>query len=155
MGFQADIDRIVAKAKVALDDVVKETCRLAVEGAMTAGTWSGNGRPVGNPDAWKYPAPPGYEPGTFMANWNASLNAPNESMNLAAKDDSGAATHAAANAVIDGMKIGENFYFTNSVPYAARLEYEGWSWTQAPAGMVRVTVAGIGQRVEAYIASKQ
>ena len=41
---------------------------------------------------------------------------------------------------INGMEAGEVFYFTNSLPYAQRLEYLGWS-AQAPQGMVRVSVA--------------
>jgi hypothetical protein len=54
-----------------------------------------------------------------------------------------------------GVKIGQTeiVYITNSLPYAYRLEYEGWSG-QAPAGMVRVTVANfrpIIRRVAAEI----
>lgn len=35
---------------------------------------------------------------------------------------------------------GQIIYVTNALPYAHRIEYEGWS-RQAPAGMVRVTLA--------------
>ena len=37
---------------------------------------------------------------------------------------------------------GNVVYLTNNLPYAQRLEYEGWS-KQAPAGMVRVNMARI------------
>lgn len=43
---------------------------------------------------------------------------------------------------INSLKInGQTIYITNSLPYAYRLEYEGWSKVKAPAGMVRVTLA--------------
>lgn len=43
---------------------------------------------------------------------------------------------------INSIKInGQTIYITNSLPYAYRLEYEGWSKAKAPAGMVRVTLA--------------
>ncbi|MCK5132697.1 MAG: HK97 gp10 family phage protein [Candidatus Sabulitectum sp.] len=42
-------------------------------------------------------------------------------------------------AVINRLKLGDTFFLTNKLPYIRRLEY-GWS-QQAPAGMVRITVA--------------
>lgn len=43
---------------------------------------------------------------------------------------------------INSIKInGQTIYITNSLPYAYRLEYEGWSKVKTPAGMVRVTLA--------------
>lgn len=40
---------------------------------------------------------------------------------------------------MEGVLPGTVIYITNSLPYARRLEYEGWS-QQAPSGMVRVTL---------------
>lgn len=40
---------------------------------------------------------------------------------------------------LEGVLPGTIIYITNSLPYAARLEY-GYSKLQAPAGMVRVTL---------------
>lgn len=31
-------------------------------------------------------------------------------------------------------------YYTNNLPYAERIEFDGWSKIKAPAGMVRVTL---------------
>jgi len=45
---------------------------------------------------------------------------------------------------LEGARPGSVIYITNSLPYARRLEYEGWS-KQAPAGMVRVTVTEYAQ----------
>ena len=41
---------------------------------------------------------------------------------------------------LEGVLPGTIIYITNSLPYARRLEYEAYS-KQAPAGMVRTTVA--------------
>jgi hypothetical protein len=54
-------------------------------------------------------------------------------------DKSGAI--ARNNANINSIKInGQMIYITNSLPYAYRVEYEGWSHTKAPAGMMRVSI---------------
>ena len=42
--------------------------------------------------------------------------------------------------LINLIKAGDSFAIVNPLPYARRLEYEGWS-KQAPAGMVRVTLS--------------
>ena len=39
-------------------------------------------------------------------------------------------------AVSQGYKLDKVFYFTNNLPYAYRIEFEGWS-KKAPQGMVR------------------
>ena len=52
---------------------------------------------------------------------------------------------------VQAATIGSTFYITNSLPYAVRLEYEGWS-QQAPAGMVRVTVTEYEQIIRQAIA---
>lgn len=42
---------------------------------------------------------------------------------------------------VNSLKVnGQTIYITNSLPYAYRIEYEGYS-KKAPAGMVRVTLA--------------
>jgi hypothetical protein len=33
------------------------------------------------------------------------------------------------------------YFFSNNMPYAARIEFDGWSHTKAPEGMVRVSLA--------------
>ena len=38
---------------------------------------------------------------------------------------------------------GSNVFLTNSMPYAYRVEFEGWSHTKAPEGMMRKNVARI------------
>ena len=36
--------------------------------------------------------------------------------------------------------VGGVYFLVNSLPYARRIEYEGWSSVKAPQGMVRVSV---------------
>ena len=35
------------------------------------------------------------------------------------------------------LTLDKTFYFTNNLPYAFRIEFEGWSKNKAPQGMVR------------------
>ena len=61
-------------------------------------------------------------------------------------DPTGAAAIGRLKAKLEVLKGGMEFYFTSNLPYAERLEY-GWS-EQAPAGMVRVSVASWQSIVE-------
>lgn len=99
--------------------------------------------PVGNPSIWKpssLPAPKGYVGGRSRANWQISISIPGNS-SIPAIDPSGAATEAAGIAEIATAKAGGTIWIYNNVRYIKRLE-EGWS-TQAPAGMVAVSLAEI------------
>lgn len=75
--------------------------------------------------------------GFLRGGWYISQDNPNLSGAVRA-DSSG----TAVNAEISGadMKAGTKTYFTNAMPYAYRVEYEGWSHTKAPQGMVRRNV---------------
>lgn len=81
----------------------------------------------------------GYVGGRFRGNWQVAFNvAPTGETGVI--DKSGAATRAAGAAVIQAFtsSVG-SIWLMNNVPYAQPLEY-GHS-TQAPAGIVRITVA--------------
>lgn len=147
MGFSADLQKWADSAKVKIEDVVHRTAELALEGCVFRS-------PVGDPTTWKYVAPAGYVPGTFKANWNVGIGDMDTSISLAAKDRDGGETLARGRNRINASDAwgGYPIWITNSLPYAHRLEYEGWS-QQAPAGMARLTIALLGQQVEAYIAS--
>lgn len=99
--------------------------------------------------------------GRFRANWAVGYGAPNMAVG-SHTDKGGAATIAAINAGVLSMPVGGIIYLTNSLPYAASLEYGlypdppkmgskkrgedgyavhvigGYSM-QAPSGMVRLT----------------
>lgn len=73
--------------------------------------------------------------GRFRANWNVSFGTPDYTTTPSVAQGRGDLQAAEA------LKspVGGVTYISNGLPYAQRLEY-GWS-KQAPAGMVRVTVA--------------
>lgn len=90
----------------------------------------------------------GYVGGRFRGNWQVTFNAPASGARDRI-DPSGAATLSEGAQVLEDAKVGITIYLVNNLPYAERLEF-GWS-KQAPAGMVRVTVAefqGIVEDIE-------
>ena len=87
---------------------------------------------------FKLKAPKGYIGGHFRANWQLGINIP-PSGEIAAVDPTGAETQAIIAARIPAQAAGNVFYLVNNLPYAYRLEFEGWS-SQAPNGMVGITL---------------
>jgi hypothetical protein len=81
-----------------------------------------------------------YVGGRFRGNWQVSFDVP-ETGQLERIDPRGAQSKDSAALVIQSFdsEVG-TIWMTNNLPYGPRLEYEGWS-KQAPAGMVRVSVA--------------
>lgn len=77
--------------------------------------------------------------GIFKNNWMAAYGSADTSTTDAA-DATGAQSIGRLDAKLNGLAVGQVFYFTNSLPYAQRLEYDAWS-DQAKAGMVRLSVA--------------
>lgn len=139
--FALDVSRFVAKAKVAPTQVVRKVS-LDMLAKVVLRT------PVGNPDNWANPAPPGYVGGRLRANWNTSIG----------RADLQTSTETANTAVSRGESRLRRFdgtqdiYIMNSLPYVRRIEYEGWS-NQAKAGMVRVTVAEFQSFVDKAVRS--
>jgi len=83
--------------------------------------------------------------GRFRASWLSAYGAPDTS-DSEAFDKSGSTAIGKLKAKLNLLDTGQFFYFTNSQPYAERLEY-GWS-QQAPGGMVRLSVASWQSIVE-------
>lgn len=77
--------------------------------------------------------------GRLRGNWQAAVNvfAPGT---LDTTDPGGGETIRAATGIVTGATPFATLTLTNNLPYAARIEYDNWS-KQAPAGMVRVSVA--------------
>ncbi|MCP4700448.1 MAG: HK97 gp10 family phage protein [Gammaproteobacteria bacterium] len=94
--------------------------------------------PVGDPDLWKGKPPPGYVGGRFRGNWQIGIGEP-ATGTIDAVDASGGATKNKLAAAVEKITAGGVTYITNNLPYAIPLEY-GHS-TQAPSGMVRITIA--------------
>lgn len=103
-------------------------------------------------DGMDIKAPDGYVGGRFRANWHISLGVV-ENVTFDEVDPSGAETTAALVAAMSDFTAGQMAYIINNLPYAIPLEF-GHS-TQAPGGMVRVTVARFQQIVVEAIRNNQ
>lgn len=75
--------------------------------------------------------------GRLRGNWQTTINSPAGAATTR-DDPSGAA--ALAEAMANLGSLADVVWFTNNLPYAERIEYEGWS-RQAPEGMVRRHIA--------------
>jgi hypothetical protein len=139
--FGNNITAWAENAKVGVDQVIRASV-LDISGRITKRT------PVGNPSLWESPAPKGYVGGAARGNWNASIGVIDETKNPSNREG-GPTAKKLADAV--NRASGNKLYFTNSVPYIFRLEYQQWS-TQAPAGMVRVSVLEFNQALKKAIA---
>jgi hypothetical protein len=145
--FRADLKRITEKAKNKTNLFVRKLV-LDLDRRIILKS------PVGNPSAWKSPAPEGYIGGTFKANWNIGFSTPDTSVSDAVDPSpydtvsNSSASILRANAKLESFVAGTIVYITNSLPYAYRLEYESWS-DQAPAGMVRTTLAELNSAIQA------
>lgn len=95
--------------------------------------------PIGKPELWNYPAPPGYSPGQLRASWRQGK------MATARSETSGKFIPNESVSKGHGIKLtmassSDRLTIYNLQPYAERIEYGSWS-TQAPQGMLRVTAS--------------
>lgn len=131
-GFALRIREFAEKAKDNMETVVVKTTTDIASRIVERS-------PVGNPDNWISPPPKGYVGGRFRANWQIGLDAP-AAGELDLIDADGEPTKKRLAAEIERIGAGHVVHITNNLPYGPRLEYEGHS-SQAPQGMVRITVA--------------
>lgn len=128
MSFSTDLRKFALATNRTMDETVRATVlELAVRVDMKSpvdtgkfrGNWQiGEGRPDTRTDSPVDKQPLGSLPSAeVFARWQDQM---------------------------EGVYAGSLVFITNSLPYARRLEYEGWS-KQAPAGMVRVTLLEYGQ----------
>ncbi|WP_281916084.1 HK97 gp10 family phage protein [Caldimonas thermodepolymerans] len=123
-GFAADVARFAKKANASVDAVVRKvTFDLFFEVVQRT--------PV--------------DTGRLKANWQASQNVPVRGT-LTSTDKDGNTTMVAIAGAIGGA--GSVTYLANNLPYAHRIEFDGWS-RQAPAGMVRVSMARVQRLLSA------
>lgn len=116
MSLQADLLRIAKKYDGALKDIA-DAAFLRLMNQVWQGSVVDTGR--------------------FRNNWNGAVTAPDLSANRNA-DRSASGSNAQVNETLNRYDLGQSLYFTNSVPYAWRLEYDGWS-ERMPNGVVRIT----------------
>lgn len=141
--FVADLSAFASKAKGGMDKVVRKV-------VLDVGTSVVEKSPVGDRDFWKMniirkakglaPLPPGYAGGRFRGNWQYTFNAIPKGQ-ADAIDPSGSVSIGRISKGLNGQaNVAGTHYVSNNLPYAKRLE-EGWSYRQAPQGMVMLTVA--------------
>lgn len=135
--FGTEVAVWVAKVQKRLDNTTRDIC-LAVGGSLI------NKSPIGDPSLWAHPSPPyaypkGYIPGHFISQWKGSLDEIDYTVDDEIDESGEGSLLNIAKALESAYLPGHIFYITNSLPYAKRLE-DGYS-TQAPAGMVALTVA--------------
>jgi hypothetical protein len=97
--------------------------------------------PYGQPEIWapqSLPPPPGYRPGKAKGGWQVMINRSSEA-DIERIDASGNSTIAAGLAVIKTAGPFDTVLIFNNTPYI--LELEGGYSTQAPSGMIQVTIA--------------
>ena len=100
---------------------------------------------LGNEMEFKSPV----DKGTFKSAWIGAIGSPKE---FVSKDSARDAV-GSLSAMLGGFQVGQVFYYTNSMPYAVKLEY-GHS-EQAPGGMVRLTARRWPAIVNAQIKANQ
>ena len=137
--FSDDIKKFNEKTEKKLNKVFRGTA-LSLFSKVILRT------PVGNPSTWENPGlwrslgfvGESYVGGRLRGNWSAQINTPSAG-DSDRVDDKGGATVSAASDVVSKIKLGDSVFLTNNLPYAEVIE-EGRS-TQAPFGMVKITVA--------------
>ena len=117
MSLSADLAKIAARNKAKLLKVAQNSL-MRVGGAIVV----------------KSPV----DKGRFINNWMSAYGGIDSSTSESLSE-TGAESIGRLDAKLNGLAVGQMFYFTNSLPYAQRLEY-GWS-EKAPNGMVRLSVA--------------
>lgn len=76
--------------------------------------------------------------GRLRGNWQISSGSPS-SGTVEITDPNGGKAIRKVEELASGLPEGRDqaVYLTNNLPYAYRIEYDGWSHTKAPEGMVR------------------
>lgn len=137
-----DPDEIVDAIFDSVADIMREDATRVTTALVLAS-------PVGDPSIWQNPAsaPPGYEGGHMVRNWQVTLGAQTDA-EIEGIDPARSPTIGAARVVIagyDGTRVRRNdaVYVQNNVPYANRIN-DGHS-RQTPAGFVEMAVQAATQ----------
>ena len=137
--FEDQIKDFVGKAHETSDQFVRELLILVMSRIDQRS-------PIGDPKFWKYPAPKNYQPGTFRGSWMLGVDSLNTDQPGTRDPHRRMLSVARAMKQIPDKAAGHVYFYANSVPYAIALEY-GWSYRQAPYGIVGVTATEFKQNV--------
>lgn len=85
--------------------------------------------------------------GRLRANWICTLNAPSTSTTNA----TGLENLVSMGQTIEEHQPGQAIILANNLPYVERIEYDGWSHTKAPRGMVRINITRFKKLLEEEI----
>jgi len=126
LSFAADVGKFATGA-VSKVERTRRAVVLELFGAIIKST------PVSDPET-----SPGAIHGRLRSNWQSSINSPLTG-ELPMRGEAAALGEAQAAAA--AAKGDDTVYLRNNLPYAARIEFDGWSHQKAPAGMMRINVA--------------
>lgn len=143
--FAQQMAEFAARTNRTVDQVVQDSF-VAISSAIIDGT------PVGDPSLWQSPAPADYRAGTLINSWFAKLHTP-ATDSVRSQNRQGRGSFADVLAVAPTVP-GNVVYFTSAAPYARKIELTGHS-SQAPAGMVRIPVAGFPAMVARAVGVNQ
>lgn len=132
MTFSLQIDKWVKKSARRMNAVERKV-------VIDLGTSIVLRNPVGNPTLWKSKPPAGYVGGRSRANWQHSTGFSPRVFNTTRTDSVGATTIGMITASVAGSPAGSIHWLANGLPYINKLE--NGSSTQAPQGMVKVSIA--------------
>ncbi|MFA5662398.1 HK97 gp10 family phage protein [Castellaniella sp.] len=128
MTGSVDLTRLVEKAKGNIDQAVRQVMILAAQGVVMS-------TPV--------------DTGRLRGSWSFGVNTPRN--DYYPTDKGGQFTLSRIYAAVSRQDAGPKFYITTVQPYARRIEYEGWSHTKAPNGMIRITIANLPNAIRDYV----
>ena len=132
MSFALDIGNFAKKCGAASDQVVRKTI-LDIGKRVVERT------PVGDPEYWAHPAPPGYVGGMARGSWSHSIGTLDAKV-IETIDATGGASNDRISASVPQKAAGLVHFIQNSLPYIQRLEDGRHSRQCPPGGMVAVTV---------------
>jgi hypothetical protein len=129
--FSLDISNFIARTQGNLDQTVRQAVALVAQ-ELDQRTPRDTGRLAANWVFGKFSPP------------TTTINSVELSVGAVARRIAGESA---------GLKAGEEAWIVNNMPYAGRIEY-GYS-QKSPAGMVRVTLAGLPAAIEDYVRGLQ
>lgn len=134
MGFADDMAKAQKDIFTELDAKFRAVGMQALSGVVMLS-------PVGDADLWKSKPPKGYTGGRFRGNWQVGINEKLTS-ELDTIDARGDDTVSNGTLKLAILRIGDEINITNNLPYAYRIEYQGWAY-KAPNGVMRITLENI------------
>lgn len=132
--MSAKNQQMLAKLSGHIDGITRSMNEVAYSAVAVTLTRLDEESPVGDGSLWKRKPPANYQGGQFRGNWQLGVDAKPDGWFPGKIDPSGAETLAANIAAIPNHASRHNYFISNNVPYAWRIE-EGWS-KQTPKAMV-------------------